>query len=177
MLAGFFAAGAFLQYMTAGRREVLRMDVAALVLAAIPTAVALLPHYAVAIAGALLPYAVITVALASTPVLRRAARWGDFSYGLYLWAFPVQQIVVHLFGPLPMYVNLPLVFAPSLALAVASWRFVERPTMALRGRTRSARPTAGRLPATHATAQAAAAGFLRHDDSPRGRVTNPDHAA
>ena len=26
------------------------------------------------------------------------ARYGDVSYGLYLWAFPVQQLAVHLLG-------------------------------------------------------------------------------
>jgi len=56
------------------------------------------------------------------------ARQGDLSYGIYLYGWPVQQWVVHSMGP----ATSPLaVFATTLlpvaALAMMSWRFVERP--------------------------------------------------
>jgi peptidoglycan/LPS O-acetylase OafA/YrhL len=59
------------------------------------------------------------------------SRYGDFSYGLYLYGFLAQQIVVQLWlthvGSLPrMLVLLPLSLALAFAFAAASWYFVER---------------------------------------------------
>lgn len=79
-----------------------------------------------------LPVAVIAVGTASLAVLRRAARFGDFSYGLYLWGYPVQQVVIDRLGVLPPLVNLPLVVAVTLLLAVASWWLIERPALRLK---------------------------------------------
>ena len=57
-----------------------------------------------------------------------AAKFGDFSYGTYLYAFPVQQMIMNAWGmpinPLALFVQA----APlTLVLAVASWHFIERP--------------------------------------------------
>ncbi|QHC64310.1 acyltransferase family protein [Rathayibacter festucae] len=76
-----------------------------------------------------LPVLVIVVGTGSLPVLRRAARFGDFSYGLYLWSYPVQQLVLEVLGRLPMPANLALVVAVTLLLAVASWWLIERPAL------------------------------------------------
>ncbi len=66
--------------------------------------------------------------------LPRIGRWmtrfGDASYGVYIWAFPVQQTVVHLLGNdtdpyLLITITTPVVWL----LAVASWRLVERPAL------------------------------------------------
>ena len=76
-----------------------------------------------------LPVLVIVVGTGSLPVLRRAARFGDFSYGLYLWSYPVQQLVLEVLGRLPTAANLALVVTVTLLLAVASWWLVERPAL------------------------------------------------
>lgn len=56
---------------------------------------------------------------------------GDPSYGVYLWAFPIQQLVVAAApkaGPfLVAMIAAPIV----LVIGVLSWRFVERPALAL----------------------------------------------
>lgn len=57
-------------------------------------------------------------------------RFGDTSYGLYIWAFPVQQVVVQVAGNdadpwLVTGVATPIVWL----LALASWRLVERPAL------------------------------------------------
>jgi peptidoglycan/LPS O-acetylase OafA/YrhL len=64
------------------------------------------------------------------PGLNRISRYGDFSYGLYLYAFPVQQLVLYLF---------PLLRAPILACALTtslvaflSWHLVEKPALRLK---------------------------------------------
>ena len=40
-----------------------------------------------------LPYIIVSFGLASTPGLRNAALFGDLSYGLYLYAFPVSRLL------------------------------------------------------------------------------------
>jgi peptidoglycan/LPS O-acetylase OafA/YrhL len=60
---------------------------------------------------------------------------GDLSYGLYLYAFPVQQLVVqytHWINPLPVFL---LAFAITLVLAAASWHFVEAPCLRFKSKT------------------------------------------
>jgi peptidoglycan/LPS O-acetylase OafA/YrhL len=55
----------------------------------------------------------------------------DFSYGFYLYAFPVQQLVL-LYGGYSMSVWLHIGISSSITfiLAVASWKFVEQPALA-----------------------------------------------
>lgn len=58
-------------------------------------------------------------------------RFGDFSYGLYLYAFPVQQTLVGLLGPGRPYTLLFVSLLCTLAIAVLSWYFIEKPAMGL----------------------------------------------
>ena len=69
-------------------------------------------------------------AYALPPLGRFVTRLGDTSYGLYIWAFPVQQVVVQVAGNdadpwLVTAVATPVVWL----LALASWRLVERPAL------------------------------------------------
>ncbi|MBC7435431.1 MAG: acyltransferase [Bdellovibrionales bacterium] len=76
------------------------------------------------------PFAVLAFGLHSTPVLRRAGRFGDLSYGLYLYAFTVQQVLIwQLAGSLPFGLLLAACVAVTGALAFASWHLVERPAL------------------------------------------------
>jgi len=60
---------------------------------------------------------------------------GDYSYGIYLYGFPIQQTLVHFFPvfrehwPLLFCVAAPL----TLSFAMLSWHFIERPTLQLKG--------------------------------------------
>jgi peptidoglycan/LPS O-acetylase OafA/YrhL len=91
----------------------------------------LVPH---ALAWIVLPYAVVSIGLASTPVVRRAARFGDLSYGIYLWAFPVQQALLVLAPGTGMLPSILIVTPVSAALALASWHLVEQPAMRAKDR-------------------------------------------
>lgn len=65
------------------------------------------------------------------------ARRGDFSYGLYLYSFPIQMLLVKWFGPWLVPTGLFLAaLAVSMGAAFLSWHFVERPFLR---RTRSSR--------------------------------------
>jgi len=74
-----------------------------------------------------LPYMVICFGRMSMPVVRHAGRFGDLSYGLYLYAFPIQQLVLA-FMPDDAYPVLTCV-ALTLPLAFLSWHLIERPAL------------------------------------------------
>ena len=67
--------------------------------------------------------------LAYAPWLRmhRFGRFGDFSYGTYLYAFPVEQMIMRWFGhPVTPWVLFACATPMTLLLAVGSWYGVER---------------------------------------------------
>ena len=55
------------------------------------------------------------------------ARTDDLSYGIYLYAFPVQGLVQHLTAPQDVPTHLALAVPPTVVLAILSWRWIERP--------------------------------------------------
>ncbi len=89
----------------------------------------------------LLAYAVLVVAYHPRLTWRAFNRVGDYSYGLYIYAFPLQQtLVARLPGlePLALFAwSLPL----TLALSVASWHLLEQPALGLKSRFHG-KPTA-----------------------------------
>lgn len=66
----------------------------------------------------------------------------DYSYGLYIYAFPVQGLAVHLFGPMSPWVNIAVALPASLMLAALSWHLIERPWLHPRSRVAPARTPA-----------------------------------
>jgi peptidoglycan/LPS O-acetylase OafA/YrhL len=58
---------------------------------------------------------------------------GDYSYGIYLYGFPVQQALVLLFPALKAWWALfPVAAVVVLAVAIASWHLIERPALSLK---------------------------------------------
>ncbi|NTS39854.1 acyltransferase [Flavisolibacter sp. BT320] len=65
--------------------------------------------------------------------LHRFARYGDLSYGIYLFGWPVQQLVILYIGKeisFPVSLLLTTVFL--LPVAFASWHLVEKPALSLK---------------------------------------------
>ena len=84
--------------------------------------------------GAFLVYAVFWCAYVPDGWIRKYNNLGDYSYGLYIYAFPVHQTLAALrpgIAPLPMFLA---AFPLSLGLAVVSWHVVEKPSLALKER-------------------------------------------
>lgn len=80
-----------------------------------------------------LPYLVIYLAYAPLPWLARFGKYGDFSYGMYIYAFPFQQLTVYLLGHEIGILWLTLIsFVPTLVLAALSWHLIEAPAMKLK---------------------------------------------
>lgn len=88
-----------------------------------------------------LAYAVLV--LAYHPWLKWPAfnRVGDYSYGLYLYAFPVQQTLVSRLPGLSAPGLFALSLLATLALAMASWHGLEKPALGLRSRLPERSPT------------------------------------
>ncbi|QWZ07219.1 acyltransferase [Nocardioides panacis] len=153
----FFASGCLLRLATErwGVRF-FRTDVAVAVVSAYAVFIAVVAGKTPWVSWLALPYAVLAIGLASTPVVRRAARYGDMSYGLYLWAFPVQQVLVGELGVRRMLVDIPLVTAVTLVLAFLSWHAVEHPSLRLKDKI-TARVAARRGTSTPPTREAVSA--------------------
>jgi peptidoglycan/LPS O-acetylase OafA/YrhL len=63
---------------------------------------------------------------------RFAPRWRsgqDWSYGIYLYAYPLQQVCVALWPPIGPYTLSLIAFAMTLICAGLSWNFIERPAL------------------------------------------------
>ncbi len=85
-------------------------------------------------------YVVIYLALSSSVRLPRLARWGDFSYGIYIWAFPVQQAVAEALGPkVTWYWDAALSLPVVVIVATLSWHWIEAPALATKRRWASRR--------------------------------------
>lgn len=73
----------------------------------------------------------VAIGTQSWPVLRSAGKFGDLSYGVYIWAWPIQQFVVAIMGHEANYFALLAVVLPLVLLAAwASWRYIEAPALA-----------------------------------------------
>lgn len=80
-----------------------------------------------------LPYAAILIGSLSTPGLRSAGRYGDISYGIYIYAFPIQQTVLWALGKDAIFgVAMAIAAALTVLCALLSWHLVERPALGLK---------------------------------------------
>ncbi|WP_285026179.1 acyltransferase [Plantibacter sp. ME-Dv--P-122b] len=96
------------------------------------------------------PYAYLLVAVGALVKLPWLALRNDFSYGVYIYAFPIQQILAStVLVALPIWGFAGISVVVTLPLAVASWFLVEKPSSKLFARKRpDMAPTVGPLSAT-----------------------------
>jgi peptidoglycan/LPS O-acetylase OafA/YrhL len=87
------------------------------------------PAFAVAVA-----LTTVWLAYSNLGALKRWGRFGDFSYGLYIYAFPVQQTLIALFPSWHRLEHFVATYAATLLCAVLSWRLVEAPSLSLKKR-------------------------------------------
>lgn len=67
-------------------------------------------------------------------------RLGDYSYDIYIYAFPIQQMVTYLTDGGSPIMNIILSFPPTLAMVVLSWNLVEKPALNLKKRRNKSIP-------------------------------------
>jgi len=91
-------------------------------------------HFSLYIKAICIAYFVLLLALHPKLQLRSIDRWGDISYGLYIYAFPVQQTIAHLIPkvqPMTMFILSTVI---TVILALLSWHLVEKPALKLKGK-------------------------------------------
>ena len=81
-----------------------------------------------------IPYLAVYLAHRAPTAGRVITRHGDFSYGLYLWAFPLQQVAAHLWPAITPWEMVLLVLPAAAIAAVASWHVIESPALGLKQR-------------------------------------------
>ena len=121
---GFFVGGAL--YLFAGK---IRLNlVAVLLLGLLAIAAYGTPVYEMALRLAL-GYGLIWFALVPSGPIRAFNQIGDYSYGLYILCFPIQQTFVMLDPTITPGWLLLCSFPAVLAFAMLSWHFIEHPAL------------------------------------------------
>lgn len=94
------------------------------------------------------PYCVLAYCRQRSRLAGLIAASGDYSYGIYIYAFPVQQTLKYAFPDLGLLTYMITSFAVTLVCAVASWRWIERPALQWKNRL-TYRPKAEAAGASH----------------------------
>ena len=77
-------------------------------------------------------YLVFAFAFAKSSFLRRFGQTADVSYGIYLYAWPIQTLIIYHFPQINPYLVSAITFFSSVLLGTLSWYAVERPFLRLR---------------------------------------------
>lgn len=78
------------------------------------------------------PYLIVRLgALRSFDGFRRI---GDLSFGLYVFSYPIQQLILHIWPELSPVLLFAVSLPPALGISLVSWRCVERRALRLAGR-------------------------------------------
>ena len=78
-------------------------------------------------------YVLFYMAYVPAGFVRRYNRVGDFSYGVYIYAFPIQQSIIALVPNVSVVEVVFLSLAITFLFAMASWFFIERHALGLKG--------------------------------------------
>jgi len=84
--------------------------------------------------GVALSYVIMYLAFVKTTYIKNFAKKGDYSYGLYIWAFPLQRIInisIQGLGPYSLFCISAIV---TLIFAVLSWHVIEKRALQLKNK-------------------------------------------
>lgn len=126
-LGAFFAVGALLYV----NREAVPLDGRVMLMLLVAAALSAgSPNYEFA-CGAVIAYGVFWLAFARKIAVPRYVQ--DYSYGIYLWGWPIQQLVNHAWPGIGPYGMLAVSLPAAWLAGAASWFLVERPSLSLKG--------------------------------------------
>ncbi len=91
------------------------------------------------LARATIAYGAVAFATGTSRPGRFAARHGDYSYGIYLYGWPVTQMTIWAHPGIGVAALIPIAMAGTAVLAAASWYWVESPALRWRPRDRAAK--------------------------------------
>lgn len=84
------------------------------------------------ITGISLAYLIIHLGFIKTTHIKNFTKHGDFSYGLYIWAFVVQQVTASFLPNINFYFYFIIAVLVTLCFAGASWHLIEKPSLKLK---------------------------------------------
>jgi peptidoglycan/LPS O-acetylase OafA/YrhL len=79
----------------------------------------------------MLPFLMLAFGLANGRLLSRLTAY-DYSYGIYIYAFPIQQTVAKFWPTMPLALYLITTLSATIALAALSWHWIEKPALRLK---------------------------------------------
>jgi peptidoglycan/LPS O-acetylase OafA/YrhL len=94
--------------------------------------VTIVPDVTQIAAATLLAYAIF--ALGSSPLFSPFGKYGDFSYGIYIYSFPIQQMIAASILPTSPYLMFAMSLPISVALGAASWWLIESRALKLKSK-------------------------------------------
>jgi peptidoglycan/LPS O-acetylase OafA/YrhL len=71
----------------------------------------------------------LVLVLGASTIFKKVKLPGDYSYGIYIYAFLVQQLVANYISAISPYISLLLTVPLTILLAVLSWHFIEKPSI------------------------------------------------
>ena len=77
-------------------------------------------------------YVILYLAFANTSKFKNFTKHGDFSYGLYIWGWPVQQVVCMKVPNLTVFSFFLISTAITFVFAFISWHFIEKKALVLK---------------------------------------------
>lgn len=122
-------------------REEIRCSVTLFLIACAGAAAVYLSPVQTLLLPIFIAYIVLYFAFSPRIPLQNFGVRGDFSYGIYLYAFPVQQLLIR-YAPAahqPLILTV-LAFPITLLLAMLSWHFIERPFLQFKRNVTLAHP-------------------------------------
>ena len=128
-----FAVGAAL-YVLRDRIPLRRRAAAALVVAWAAVWILAGGRWAVEALPWVMPYLVLVAAYRAPRAVRLPRRMGDYSYGIYVYAFVVQQACAQLLDPGSGWLMFAVALPVTTVLAVLSWHLVEAPALLIKQR-------------------------------------------
>ena len=84
----------------------------------------------------LLPPMILYVAVTGTRTLSRITPSADLSYGLFLWGFPIEQLIINYISQDNLTIRFAGTLLGALLLAFISWHFIESPALKWKNKIR-----------------------------------------
>jgi peptidoglycan/LPS O-acetylase OafA/YrhL len=104
-----------------------------------------------ALSAVTLAYPIAYFGLVARPMGRQLVAHGDASYGIYVWGFVVEQVVVLTLGPRLSAIGVFAIAMPiSWVIGLLSWRLIERPALRFKPHARVSEARAPRRLAAEA---------------------------
>lgn len=77
----------------------------------------------------LFSYSILYISLSNRFRLPNMDKYGDYSYGIYIYAFPAQQMYAYLYDNSDPYLMFFVAITTSSILAIFSWHYIEKPAL------------------------------------------------